>query len=49
MNRFNNSEMKDIIVEYWFGMKKLLEKKILENLTVSFSFDDTSKQIFTPL
>ena len=47
MSRFNDSEMKDIIVDFWFGMKKLLEKKILENLIVPFTFDDTSKQIFT--
>lgn len=40
MNFYQSQERKDIIIEFWFDMKKLLEKKILENLILPFDFDN---------
>ncbi|CDW89296.1 UNKNOWN [Stylonychia lemnae] len=50
MQRFQNPERKDIIIDFWFDMKKLLEKKILDNLIIKFSFDQyTNKLAFDSL
>ena len=32
MERYQSQDKKDVIIEFWFVMKKLLEKKILDNL-----------------
>ncbi len=39
--------MKEIIIEFWFDMKKLLEKKILDKLVITLFFDSDPRVRFS--